>query len=142
VREERAVTDGQQPARASGRGFGRVLVAVYAVFALAATARSLVQIATRFDEAPVAYLLSALAAAIYIVATVALARGDRTSRRVALVAITIELVGVLTVGAVSLVVPDLFPSASVWSTFGSGYLFVPLVLPIVGLWWLRRTRPD
>ena len=132
----------RRSARASGRGFGRVLVAVYAVFAIAATARSFVQIATRFDEAPVAYLLSALAAVIYIVATVALARGDRTSRRVALVAITIELVGVLAVGTVSLIVPDLFPSASVWSTFGSGYLFIPLVLPIVGLWWLRRTRPD
>lgn len=127
--------------RASGRGFGRVLVAVYAVFAIAATARSFVQIATRFDEAPVAYLLSAVAAVIYIVATVALARGDRTSRRVALVAITIELVGVLAVGTISLIVPDLFPSASVWSTFGSGYLFIPLVLPIVGLWWLRRTAP-
>lgn len=141
MREEPVVADGPQPARASGRGFGRVLVAVYAVFAIAATARSFVQIATRFEEAPVAYLLSALAAVIYIVATVALARGDRTSRRVALVAITIELVGVLTVGVVSLIVPDLFPSTSVWSTFGSGYLFIPLVLPIVGLWWLRRTRP-
>ena len=85
----------ERPARATGRGFGRVLVVVYAVFALAATARSFVQIATRFDEAPVAYTLSALAAVIYIVATVALARGDRTSRRVATVAITVELVGVL-----------------------------------------------
>lgn len=130
-----------RPARATGRGFGRVLVAVYGVFAIAATARSFVQIATRFDEAPVAYLLSAAAALIYIVATVALARGDRTSRRVAIVAITIELVGVLAVGTISLIVPDLFPSASVWSTFGSGYLFIPLVLPIVGLWWLRRTAP-
>lgn len=139
--DEPALTEGRRPARASGRGFGRVLVTVYAVFALAATARSFVQIATRFDEAPVAYLLSALAAIIYIVATVALARGDRTSRRVALVAITIELVGVLAVGTISLIVPDLFPSASVWSTFGSGYLFIPLVLPLVGLWWLRRTAP-
>ena len=124
---------------ATGRGFGRVLVVVYAVFALAATARSFAQILTRFDEAPVAYTLSAVAAVIYIVATIALARGDRTSRTVATVAITIELVGVLAVGTASLLVPDAFPSASVWSTFGSGYLFIPLVLPIVGLWWLRRT---
>lgn len=127
------------PARSTGRGFGRVLVAVYGIFAIAATARSFVQIATRFDEAPVAYLLSAVAAVIYIVATVALARGDRTSRRVATVAITIELVGVLVVGTVSLLAPDAFPAASVWSTFGSGYLFIPLALPLVGLWWLRRT---
>jgi cytochrome bd-type quinol oxidase subunit 2 len=125
--------------RPTGRGFGRVLVIVYAIFAVAATARSIVQIATRFDEAPVAYLLSALAAVIYIVATVALARGDRTSRRVAGIAISVELVGVLLVGTVSLLLPDAFPSASVWSGFGVGYGFVPLVLPLVGLWWLRRT---
>jgi cytochrome bd-type quinol oxidase subunit 2 len=127
------------PPRSTGRGFGRVLVTVYAVFAVAATARSAVQIATRLDEAPVAYLLSALAAIVYIVATVALARGDRTSRRVASVAITIELVGVLAVGALSLAFPEAFPAASVWSGFGSGYGFVPLVLPVVGLWWLHHT---
>lgn len=121
-------------------GFGRVLVVLYATFALAATARSFVQIVTRFDEAPVAYTLSAVAALIYIVATVALARGDRTSTRVATVAIIIELVGVIGVGLVSLFVPEAFPSASVWSSFGSGYLFIPLVLPILGLWWLHHTR--
>ena len=122
------------------RGFGRVLVVVYGVFALAATARSFSQIVTRFDEAPVAYGLSEIAAVIYIVATVALARGDRTSTRVATVAIAIELAGVLIVGTASLLVPDAFPDASVWSGFGAGYLFIPLVLPLVGLWWLWRSR--
>jgi cytochrome bd-type quinol oxidase subunit 2 len=126
--------------RPTGQGFGRVLVTVYGLFALAATARSAVQIATKFDEAPVAYLLSALAAVIYIVATVALARGDRTSRSVATAAITIELIGVLVVGLLSLLIPRGFPAASVWSGFGSGYGFIPLVLPLIGLWWLRRTR--
>lgn len=129
-----------EPTRRVNRGFGRVLVVIYAVFALAATARSFVQLVTRFDEAPVAYLLSAVAALIYIVATIALARGDRTSHRVATVAIGVELAGVLVVGAFSLVYPEAFPQASVWSTFGSGYLFIPLVLPLVGLWWLHRTR--
>ncbi len=117
-------------------------MAVYALFAIAATARSLVQIATRFDEAPLAYLLSAFAAVVYIVATIALARGDRTSRRIATVAISIELAGVLLVGAASLLLPGDFPKASVWSGFGRGYGFVPLVLPFVGLWWLHRTRPE
>ena len=121
------------------RGFGRVLIAVYGLFAIAATSRSVVQLTTRFDEAPIAYLLSAFAAVVYIVATIALARGDATSRRVATVAISIELTGVLLVGFMSLLLPAEFPRASVWSTFGSGYLFIPLVLPIVGVWWLRRT---
>ena len=122
------------------RGFGRVLVVIYAIFAIAATARSAIQLATRFSEAPVAYLLSAVAALIYIVATIALARGNRTSTRVATIAITIELVGVIVIGAISLLRPEWFPRATVWSDFGRGYLFIPLVLPLIGLWWLRRVR--
>jgi hypothetical protein len=113
-----------------------VLVAVYGVFALAAGARAAVQLSTRFAEAPVAYLLSALAAVVYVVATVALARGGR---RVALVAITVELVGVLVVGTLSLVDRAAFPDETVWSAYGRGYLFIPLVLPVVGLLYLRRT---
>lgn len=125
---------------AMNSGFGRILVVIYGIFALAATARSVLQLSTRFDEAPVAYLLSAVAAIIYIVATIALARGDKTSRKVAFTAISVELSGVLLVGLLSVVLPDAFPRATVWSNFGSGYLFIPLILPIVGLWWLRRTR--
>jgi hypothetical protein len=116
-------------------GPGRFLVAVYGVFALAATARAGVQIATKFAEAPLAYSLSAIAALVYIVATVALALGRRT---VALLACLFELVGVLTVGTVSLL--QNLPDETVWSGYGKGYGFVPLVLPIAGLWWLRRTR--
>jgi hypothetical protein len=121
-------------------GPGRVLIAVYAVFALAATARSGVQIGTKFHDAPLAYLLSAFAGMVYIVATVCLARGSRTSRRVAAVSIVVELVGVLTVGTLGLVDAQAFPDATVWSGFGSGYGFVPAVLPVLGLWWLRHTR--
>ena len=135
-----AEASGGAPARPTGRGFGRVLVAVYGLFALAATGRSAVQIATKFHEAPLAYLLSAFAAVVYIVATVSLARGDAVSRRVATVAISTELVGVITVGTVSELASPAFPHATVWTGFGSGYGFVPLVLPFVGLWWLRHTR--
>jgi hypothetical protein len=117
-------------------GPGRLLIAVYAIFALSATARSGVQIATRFGEAPLAYLLSAAAALIYIVATVGLVRGWTL---VVLVACTIELVGVLTVGTLSVLDSAAFPDATVWSEFGRGYGFVPLVLPVLGLLWIRRT---
>lgn len=127
------------PPRTSS-GPGRVLVAVYALFALAATARAGVQLATQYAEAPLAYLLSAVAGLVYVVATVTLARGDRTSRRIATVAIVTELVGVLTVGTLSIVDVQAFPRATVWSGYGSGYGYVPLVLPVLGLLWLRRTR--
>ena len=108
---------------------------------MAATARASVQLATRFTEAPLAYLLSAVAGVIYLVATFTLARGSRTSRLVAWAAIVLELVGVLTVGTLSLVDPSAFPRATVWSLYGIGYGFVPLVLPVLGLLWLARTRP-
>jgi hypothetical protein len=118
-------------------GFGRALVAVYAVFALAASARSVYQLAAKASEAPFAYTLSAVAGVVYVVATVALATDRRT---LALGTIGFELVGVLGVGLLTLVDGELFPDATVWSDFGAGYGFVPLVLPFVGLWWLHRTR--
>lgn len=127
---ERAATSG---------GPGRLLVAVYGLFALAAGARAGVQIGTRFDDAPVAYALSALAAAIYLLATAALALDKR---RLAFAACGIELLGVLVIGTYSLVDTESFPDATVWSSYGQGYLFVPLVLPVIGLLWLRRTKPD
>jgi cytochrome bd-type quinol oxidase subunit 2 len=129
-----------EQARRTNTGAGRALVAVYGVFALAATARAAVQLATRYSEAPLAYLLSAVAGVVYILATISLARGTATSRRVAIVAIVIELVGVLTIGTLSVVDPEAFPRATVWSVYGIGYGFVPLVLPVLGLLWLRRTR--
>ena len=120
----------------TSHGFGRVLVAVYAVFALAASARSIVQLLTKASDAPFAYSLSAVAGVIYIVATVALAR---SWRQPALITISVELLGVLTTGLLSVLDDSLFPDQTVWSGFGEGYGFVPLVLPLVGLWWLRRT---
>ena len=114
-------------------GFGRILVFVYGVFAVAATARALVQLATQASKAPVAYSLSLFSGTVYIVATWALAT-DR--RRVAIVTVLIELTGVLVVGTLSH--PDDIDKASVWSHYGNGYGFVPLVLPFIGLWWLWR----
>jgi hypothetical protein len=133
---ERAVPG--SPRTASGPG--RALVAVYGVLAIAATARSAVQVLRDLEAAPLAYTLSAFAAAVYVVATVALARPGPRARRVAWVAVSIEAVGVLSVGTLSLVRPELFPDATVWSGFGIGYAFVPLVLPALGLWWLSRGR--
>jgi hypothetical protein len=128
-----------EPARAESTrtGPGRLLVAVYGLFALSASARAAVQIATKFGHAPVAYLLSALAAVVYIVATVTLASGRPRARRIAVVSCSVELIGVLAVGTWSLADRATFPDATVWSGYGSGYGFVPLVLPVFGLLWLR-----
>lgn len=121
-------------------GVGRVLIAVYAILALAALGRSGFQLATKFADAPLAYSLSALAAAVYVVATISLVARGRVWARVAWVTISFELVGVLIVGFLSIFIPVLFPHDTVWSVFGRGYVFLPLVMPILGLLWLRRTR--
>ena len=131
-------------------GVGRVLVFVYGVLALAATGRSVFQIIDRFHEAPVAFTLSGLAAVVYIVATIALVAPGRFWYRVAWVTISFELAGVLIIGTLSLFAPavlglhDIDPfgrDATVWSVYGMGYLFIPLVLPVLGMLWLRKHRP-
>jgi len=119
-------------------GAGRLLIAVYGVFAISATARAIFQISTKFQEAPLAYSLSALAAVVYLVATVTMAK--ESLRKYASIAIWFELVGVLLVGALSLILPAEFSHPSVWSGFGIGYGFIPLVLPVLGLFWLGYQR--
>jgi hypothetical protein len=125
-------------------GPGRLLVAIYGLFALSASARAGVQIATKFSHAPVAYVLSAFAGAVYILATATLSVGSPRARRIAVISCSIELAGVLAVGTWSQVGPASFPDATVWSGYGYGYGYVPLVLPVFGLLWLRywsaRTR--
>jgi len=121
-------------------GVGRLLIAVYAIFAVSSLARASYQLATKFQDAPVAYSLSAGAAVIYIVATIALAKG--TLQKLAIFAIAFELLGVITVGILSYTHPELFAHPSVWSKFGQGYGYVPFVLPILGLLWLRKQRKN
>ncbi len=122
-------------------GAGRSLVFVYGIFAVAATGRSLVQLGTDAGKAPLAYSLSLLAAVIYLVATTCLLAGGRRAWAIAAVACSVELVGVLSVGALSYAATDLFPDKTVWSHFGQGYAYFPLVLPVAGLAWLWVARP-
>lgn len=127
-------------------GLGRVLVAVYGILAIAALGRSIFQIIDRFDEAPIAFTLSAVSAIVYLLATLSLAFGWT---RTAWATISFELVGVLVIGTISVVAPGVLGldeinpfgrEATVWSVFGAGYLFIPLVLPVLGILWLRSQR--
>ena len=120
-------------------GIGRVLIAVYAILALAALGRSVFQIGTKFALAPVAYALSGLAALVYVLATIALLVNHSVWRVIAWVTLVFEFTGVIVVGTLSLIDPALFPHDTVWSVYGRGYLFIPLVLPILGMVWLRKT---
>jgi hypothetical protein len=123
-------------------GVGRLLIVFYAVFAVSSTARASFQILTKLDEAPIAYSLSLVSALVYILATVSLAKAGKRWRQVALWSVIFELVGVLAVGSLSFFAPELFAHPSVWSGYGSGYGYIPLVLPILGLLWIRKTHQD
>jgi hypothetical protein len=119
-------------------GVGRVLIAIYAVFAISATARASYQLIREFDQAPLAYSLSAISAVVYLLATYSLSKSEAKWQRIAFYTIWFELVGVMAVGSLSLALPQYFAHPSVWSNFGAGYAFIPLLLPILGLLWLRK----
>ncbi|MEV6761851.1 hypothetical protein AB0N16_14635 [Streptomyces sp. NPDC051105] len=127
----------QRPKRLTS-GPGTLLVWFYGVMVVGAVSRSVYQIATEFDRAPLAYSLSAVAGVVYGFITYTLVRGGETARRVAVVCCAAELVGVLTVGTWTLADPSAFPDATVWSDFGMGYVFIPVLLPISALYWLRK----
>ncbi|MFD0543161.1 hypothetical protein [Streptomyces mexicanus] len=122
-----------------------LLVWLYGVMVVGAVSRSVYQIATDFGRAPLAYSLSAVAGVVYGFITYSLVRGGERARRAALVCCAAELVGVLTVGTWTLVEPSAFPDATVWSDYGMGYVFIPVLLPLSALYWLRaadKQRPE
>ncbi|MEV6420268.1 hypothetical protein [Streptomyces sp. NPDC051662] len=122
------------------RGPGLLLVWLYGVMSVGAVSRSVYQIATEFDRAPLAYALSAVAAVVYVFITYTLARGGETARKAALFCCAAELVGVLTIGTWTLADPSAFPDSTVWSDYGMDYLFIPVLLPVTGMLWLRASR--
>ncbi|MFG2950718.1 hypothetical protein [Streptomyces adustus] len=132
-----AVND--KPARLIG-GPGILLVWLYGVMVVGAVSRSAYQIATEFDRAPLAYSLSAVAGVVYGFITYSLVRGGERARRAALACCAAELAGVLIVGTWTLVDPSAFPDATVWSKYGMGYVFIPVLLPLSALYWLRKAQ--
>ncbi|MBF6054482.1 membrane protein [Streptomyces eurocidicus] len=128
----------EKPGFDLGQGPGRLLVWLYGVFTVAAASRSIVQMIMDFGRAPLAYVLSAVAAVVYAFITYSLVRGGPAARKAALVCCAAELAGVLVVGTWTLVAPSAFPDATVWSDYGMGYLFIPVILPVTAMMWLRR----
>ncbi|MEU5889474.1 hypothetical protein ABZ835_21930 [Streptomyces sp. NPDC047461] len=137
---EVTVTEGESAKNRLVSGPGTLLVWLYGVMVVGAVSRSIYQIATEFDRAPLAYSLSALAGLVYGFITYTLVRGGETARKAALVCCAAELVGVLTVGTWTLLDPSAFPDTTVWSDYGMGYIFIPVLLPLSAIYWLRKAR--
>ncbi|QMU80427.1 hypothetical protein GXW83_20310 [Streptacidiphilus sp. PB12-B1b] len=125
-----------------GEGPGRLLVSLYGLFTVAAGSRSLYQLIAQFHRAPLSYVLSAFAAVVYAFILVTLVRGGESARRLALWCCGVELAGVLVVGTLTIVLPSAFHDQTVWSYYGMGYVFIPLILPVTGILWLRRAAPQ
>ena len=124
-----------------GEGPGRLLVSLYGLFTVAAGSRSVYQLIAQYHKAPLSYVLSAVSAVVYAVILVLLVRGGESARRVALLCCAAELTGVLVIGTLTIVTPSLFHDQTVWSYYGAGYLFIPVILPVTGIMWLRRAAP-
>ncbi|MCX7783130.1 MAG: hypothetical protein N2318_05740 [Meiothermus sp.] len=118
------------------RAIGQILAVSYPLLALSAGVRAVYQLFFKpgvTDYFPPA--LSAVAAAIYLVATVAFVNRKPWTWWVSVGALSFEMVGVLGVGTLSLVMPEVI-GRTVWHDFGSDYGFLPLVQPLLGLVWL------
>ncbi|MGW8375782.1 hypothetical protein [Streptomyces sp. ODS28] len=140
---EKDAAAGSGPARQGiNTGPGKLLVTLYGIVTVGALSRSVYQVTTRFHEAPLAYVLSAVAAVVYTFITLCLVKGGEGARFTARICCGLELIGVLTVGTWTLVDSSAFPDSTVWSDYGMGYLFIPVILPVTGLLWLRRSRTE
>ena len=109
-------------------------MAMYGFWSLAVLSRALVQYATRSPIALPTHL-SLLAGIVYLAIAVWAWHGRIQRVRLGL---WVELVGVFVVSIGESYVP--LPYASAWSQFGAGYLWLPLLLPIIGIVFsYRRT---
>lgn len=117
-----------------------LLTLVYGFWAVAALSRAIYQYLVRRPESFVPTHISAFVGALYLLILLGLRRRSRRAWSITFALLVVELAGVLVVGAVDLIWRP-FPYTTVWSGFGAGYLYIPLVLPIVGIWWMLRARP-
>lgn len=124
------------------RAAGVILAISYPVLALSAGVRAFYQLF--FKEGVTNYLpaiLSAIAAVSYLLATIGFVVRKRWAWRLSVTMLAFELTMVLTIGVLSLFVPDTI-GRTVWGRFGADYGFFPLIQPLLGLAWLfhRETR--
>jgi hypothetical protein len=131
-----------QPAQSdrvtSVRGASDVLGFFYALWSFSALGRSSWEYLFKQNVATyVPAHLSTFVGVLYIIIIVGLRRRTPRWWWATLALLIVELAGVLIVGTID-VVWQPFPYATVWSKYGIGYFFMPLVLPFVGLAYLLR----
>ena len=111
----------------------RGLALIYLFWATALCSRAIWQYTTRSGNLLPTHL-SLVAGIIYLAIVVWAWRGHRTAL---IIGLSIEIIGVIAISISEFLWP--LPYASAWSGFGAGYLWMPLILPIVGLIQLIRS---
>jgi len=109
------------------------MAALYAFWALAVCSRALWQYTVGHHIALPTHL-SALAGILYLAIAYWAWQGHIRALRVGLI---IECCGVIAVSISEQFAPMEYATA--WSHFGAGYLYIPLVLPLVGLIMTRES---
>lgn len=135
--EPRPATDN----RGASYGGGRVVMAVFWVFAIYFTYTSFVDFVT-FSNQPIGpRVLSLIAALGYVLIAAAITHNGRRMRIIGWTALLVELAGVLSTGIIGLGVADIGAIRNTWANFGAGYYYAPLILPVIGLVWIWFTNP-
>lgn len=117
---------------------GTILGISYPVLAFSTGVRAIYQLF--FKEGVSDYVgpgLTAVAALVYLLATIGFAYRRNWSWYLSVVALLFEVALVIVVGGLSLFRPDSFANTS-WRYFGVDYAFFPFIQPFLGLVWLSR----
>ncbi len=119
---------------------GVILTISYPILAISTGFRALYQLFIK--EGVTNYLapaLSAVAALLYLIATIGFAIQEKWAWRISVVALGLEMALVLLVGTLSLIFPDTI-GRTVWRYYGIDYAFFPLIQPLLGLLWLFHPK--
>jgi hypothetical protein len=119
---------------------GVILAISYPVLAISTGFRAVYQLFLK--EGVTNYLapaLSAVAALLYLIATIGFAVREKWAWRISVIALALEMALVLVVGTLSIIVPDTI-GRTVWRYYGIDYAFFPLIQPLLGLVWLFHPK--
>jgi hypothetical protein len=125
------------PLRLKTTGTSDTLAFFYGLWAFSALGRAVYQYIWKHPVNFMPTHISTFVGVLYIAIIIGLRRRSPRAWWTTLALLCVELSGVLLVGTID-VVWHPFAYASVWSGYGIGYFFMPLVLPFVGLTWLLR----
>ena len=115
---------------------GYILAVSYPLLALSTGVRAIYQLFLKTGvENYLPVYLSALAALLYLLATIGFAYRRRWTWWLSVISLGIESCLTLLVGVWSFIDPDLI-GRTVWRHFGEDYGFFPLFQPLLGLVWL------